>query len=96
MPTMFDIVKSCDQKNTCVPVNYSKIVTGGNDPRMTKSMRYAQYVNNAKPKKVFNTDIDSLSEDKGLLFTTRNSIIVTKISFSVNSNIKFSNEKLFI
>ena len=30
-------------------VQYEKQATGGNDPSITKAMRYAQYVRNAKP-----------------------------------------------
>ena len=49
----FDILKWCtDGKNgrTCdTTVQYMKKTTGGNDPSITKAMRYAQYVRNAKP-----------------------------------------------
>jgi 4-aminobutyrate aminotransferase-like enzyme len=30
-------------------VQYEKQATGGNDPSITKAMRYSQYVRNAKP-----------------------------------------------
>jgi hypothetical protein len=31
---------------TCFPVQYNKLVTGGNDPTITKKMRYSQIINN--------------------------------------------------
>jgi len=61
MTGKFDITKFCDRK--CRP-NYglfqhsgkdpvnTKLVSGGNDPTMTKAMKYAMYVRNTKPGKV--------------------------------------------
>ena len=49
---MFDIVKFCENKKNCATVQYSKVVTGGNDPSMSTKMKYSQYVNKAKPKMV--------------------------------------------
>jgi hypothetical protein len=54
MPTnaMFDIVKFCNKSNTglCGKVEYAKLKTGGNDPKLTKSMQYSQILRTAKPK----------------------------------------------
>lgn len=51
--TKFDILKWCvDGKtsNVCnTNVQYTKKVTSGNDPSITKAMRYAQYVRSTKP-----------------------------------------------
>lgn len=33
-------------KMTCFPVQYNKLVTGGNDPTITKRMRFSQIINN--------------------------------------------------
>jgi 4-aminobutyrate aminotransferase-like enzyme len=49
----FDILQWCaDNKGRQAldaNVQYVKQATGGNDPSITKAMRYAQYVRNAKP-----------------------------------------------
>jgi hypothetical protein len=33
-------------KMTCFTVQYNKLVTGGNDPTITKKMKYSQIINN--------------------------------------------------
>ena len=52
----FDILQWCaDNKGRHAidaNVQYAKQATGGNDPSITKAMRYSQYVRNAKPKSV--------------------------------------------
>ena len=53
---MFDITKACELQNSCTPVNYNKVVTGGNDPSITNAMRYSQYVRNSKPRTVYSSD----------------------------------------
>jgi hypothetical protein len=49
----FDILQWCagikNNQNCETNVQYVKQATGGNDPSITKAMRYAQYVRNAKP-----------------------------------------------
>lgn len=49
----FDILQWCaDNKGRQAldkNVQYEKQATGGNDPSITKAMRYAQYVRNSKP-----------------------------------------------
>ena len=51
--TKFDILKWCADgktRNGCnTNVQYTKKVTGGNDPTITKAMRYAEYVRNSRP-----------------------------------------------
>lgn len=46
-PIKFDIAKYCKK---CPPVEYTKLATSGNNPHITKAMRYAEYVRNAKPR----------------------------------------------
>jgi len=43
-------------------VNYSKVATGGNDPKITKAMRYSQYVQTIKPHKRVNEYFDHLNK----------------------------------
>jgi hypothetical protein len=79
--TMFDIVKFCQKHpgsaqnngvNSCTAIQYSKVVTSGNDPSMSKSMRYSQLVKNAKPNTVINYTPDNYT-------TPRNGTVFIKI-----------------
>ena len=49
----FDILQWCADNRgrhaVDTNVQYAKQATGGNDPTITKAMRYSQYVRNAKP-----------------------------------------------
>ena len=49
----FDILQWCadnrGRQALDANVQYAKKATGGNDPSITKAMRYSQYVRNAKP-----------------------------------------------
>jgi hypothetical protein len=49
----FDILQWCAENKgrqaLDANVQYEKQATGGNDPSITKAMRYAQYVRNSKP-----------------------------------------------
>jgi hypothetical protein len=53
----FDIFKFCygkktnGQSSTCNNVNYSKLVTGGNDPSMSSKMRFSQFVKTSRYKR---------------------------------------------
>ena len=44
---VFDIVKYCKEKN-CEKVEYAKITTGGNDPSISKAMRYSQVLKSTR------------------------------------------------
>jgi hypothetical protein len=35
-------------KKKCMMIEYNKVATGGNDPHISRAMRYSQYVNNGK------------------------------------------------
>lgn len=48
---MNNIVKYCHNQKLCGNINYSKVATGGNNPTITKSMKYAQYVRTVVPTK---------------------------------------------
>ena len=41
---LFDIVRFCQDKKCQQDIDYKNLKTGGNDPSMSSSMRYAQYV----------------------------------------------------
>ena len=44
---MFNIIKYCQCSNN--KVQYKKITTSTNNPKMSTKMRYSQYVRNTKP-----------------------------------------------
>jgi len=46
------IAKYCQSKQSASNVGYLKAATGGNDPSISKSMRYSQYVRNTKSKSI--------------------------------------------
>jgi hypothetical protein len=53
----FDINKFCKNSSTansqtCSPVNYLKVATGGNDPSISKRKLYSQYVNSSRYRRV--------------------------------------------
>lgn len=41
---MFDIVRFCHDKKCQQQIEYNKVKTAGNDPSVSKKMRYSQYV----------------------------------------------------
>ena len=41
---LFDIVRFCQDKKCQQNIDYNRLKTGGNDPSMSSSMRFAQYV----------------------------------------------------
>jgi hypothetical protein len=49
----FDIVSFCQSKKNqrLYAINYTKVATAGNDPKITNAMRYSQYVKSTKPHK---------------------------------------------
>jgi len=49
---MYDIVKVCKTKKECAEVEYLKVATGGNDPSISRAMRYSQYMQTQKPHTV--------------------------------------------
>ena len=49
---MNNIIKYCNCKQNVANIGYNKKVTGGNDPRISKRMRYSQLINSSTPKTV--------------------------------------------
>jgi hypothetical protein len=53
MYTMFNIIRYCEaRKNNKCAVNYSNLKTSGNDPSISKKMRYSQISRNGKYKTI--------------------------------------------
>ena len=101
MPNMFDIVRSCElqkqqkQQNLCGPVNYSKLVTGGNDPSISKAMRYSQYVQNAKPHTEYATSAAERLAAQGITFNPYRSPILVSLQFTNLKLFNMPREKTF-
>lgn len=49
---MFSIIKFCENK--CNNVQYNKLTTANNNPKMSTKMRYSQYIQNKKPNRCCN------------------------------------------
>ena len=52
---MFSIIQFCENK--CNNVEYKKIVTANNNPKMSTRMRYSQYIRYKKPNNCCNKTI---------------------------------------
>lgn len=53
MRNMNNLTTYCNYQNNQKLINYKLLKTGGNDPTMSKAMRYSKYVNNASGQRVF-------------------------------------------
>jgi len=47
---MNNIMKYCQNQKCLQTIEYNKLKTSGNDPSVTKRMRYSQYVNTIQPR----------------------------------------------
>jgi len=98
MPTMFDITRACqlqNQQNSCAPVNYNKLVTSGNDPSITKAMRYSQYIRNATPKTEYASDAAARLAQRGITFKITYSPILVSLQFTNLKEFNMPREKVF-
>jgi len=81
---MKKILNCCKNK-----VKYSKVVTAGNDPSITKRMRYSQYINNTKTFRLVSTPINYINQT--------NLFIEQYISkYNTNININLDNFYIFV
>jgi len=90
---MKNIVNQCNQ----MKVDYIKQATGGNDPSITKSQRYSQYINNVKPRSYY-ADPYAYLDNRGLVYTPYIKIfsVPTTINIINNPPITFPREHIFI
>ena len=98
MPSMFDITRACalqKQQNTCAPVNYNKMVTGGNDPSITKAMQYSQYVKNASPKTVYTSNAGARLTQQGITFQSKFNPVLVSLQFTNMKQFNMPREKVF-
>jgi len=68
-----NIIKYCLNQSSCANQGYNKLASSGNDPTITKNVRYGQYVKTARsynvPVKTFfgyDTSGNSLTKNKTL------------------------------
>ena len=90
MPTMFDIVKSCELQKQCGNNHFNKnnkMNTSGNDPTITQAMRYSQYVQHAKPKTIYVTSAADKLSAQGITYNP--------YFYPVLVSLQFTNLKLF-
>jgi len=74
---MKKILNCCQNK-----VKYSKMVTSGNDPSISKRMRYSQYINNTRTTRLVSTPIDYVNQVN--LFISQ---YISKYNNNININL---------
>ena len=88
---MNNIINKC---NKC-PVSYSKLVTSGNDPSITKSQQLRQFVNTNRPTPFYPNAYGFL-EDRGLTYTPFVKVIPVPASTYIQNDIIFPRDKIYI
>jgi hypothetical protein len=74
--------------NCCKPnIKYTKLVTGGNDPTLSKRMRYSQYVNNTRPARLVSTPVKYVNQAN--LFIEKYILLHNNITINLDNFIKF-------
>jgi hypothetical protein len=81
---MKKILNCCKNK-----VKYSKVVTAGNDPSITKRMRYSQYINNTKTYRLVSTPINYVNQ-------VNTFISQYILKYNANININLDNFNIFV
>jgi hypothetical protein len=93
---MYDIVRTCEQQRIANMSHYSKNVTGGNDPSITKPVRYRQYIQNAKPRTHYvSGNAASGLASQGITFTSVFSPILVSLQFTNLKEFNMPREKVF-
>jgi hypothetical protein len=88
---MNNIINKC---NKC-PVNYNKLVTSGNDPRITESQRLRQYVNTNRPTP-FYPNVHGFLDDRGLTYVPFVKILHVRDKTYIQNDIIFPRDKIYI
>lgn len=95
MNSMNNIDEICRQQN-CTNIQYNKLVTSGNDPSITKAMRYSQYVQNANPKRVYvSGSASSGLAAGGITFHSYFSPVLVSLQFTNLKDFNMSRYKTF-
>jgi hypothetical protein len=98
MPSMYNIVRACEQKRIADQSQYKKIVTGGNDPSITQASKFSHYVNHSKPKTEYvNKELGPLGRlaTEGITFTQTFSPILVSLQFTNLKTFNMPREKVF-
>ena len=96
MPVFYNINQICQQQQ-CekAQINYNSLITGGNDPSITKAMRYSQYIRNSKPKTIYNSDAAARLAQQGITFRPFFSPILVSLQFTNLKEFNMPREKVF-
>jgi len=96
MPTLFDIQRSCvQQRDAEVAADKNVKNTTGNDARITRSMRYSQYVNKAKPKTVYESTAGARLAARGITSEPLKSLVLVSLKFTNLKEFNMPREKVF-
>jgi len=88
---MNNIIKSCQK----CPVDYNSLVTGSNDPRITKSKLLGQYVNTNRHS-IYYPDPHGFLDARGLTYVPFIKVIPVPTSTYIQNDIVFPREKIYI
>jgi len=99
------MMRVCNQKpntnynykgnTTCNNIGYNKIVTGGNDPTISKAMKYSQYVQNSKPKTIYNSTAAQSLAAQGITYNPYFSPILVSLQFTNLKQFNLSRLQVF-
>ena len=92
---MNNIMNTCAIQKQCGPVNYSKVVTGGNDPLITKRLRYSQYIHNTMPRTVYNSTAAERLAAQGITYKSYFSPVLVSLEFTNLKQFNLPREKVF-
>jgi len=60
--SMFDIVKWCENKKAC-EIHHSTLKSGGNDPSISRKMRFSQYVRSMPHRTTYTKTVKPKTEE---------------------------------
>ena len=88
---MNNIMNNC---NKC-PIGYNKIVTGANNPQITKAIRSSQYLQTVKPS-IHYASVYGYLDNRGLVFKPYFKQTIIPPSTFINNNIVFPRNQIYI
>jgi hypothetical protein len=95
MPTMYDIVKVCEQQRCANSIHHSNLVTAGNDPSITKPHRYSTYIQTAKPRTKYVTSAKASLVSEGITFNSYFSPVLVSLQFTNLKEFNMPRLKIF-
>jgi len=95
MPTMYDIVKVCEQQRLANTIHHSRFVSGGNDPTITKPHRYTTYIQTAKPRTFYVSSATAGLASDGITFESYFSPVLVALQFTNLKEFNMPRLKIF-